>query len=540
MREDDMTSLFLRALGPGLLLATALTPAAALAADLKVGLAAIATSADPHFHRAGFNFDLRENISDALAYANGVTGAVEPRLAKSWQLTGDKSWTLTLEPAAKFANGNALGADDVIYSICRVRNVPNSPGLYSSFIGTIANVTDDGGGKVVIETKAPDPNLMRNLSNIGIVENPTGRTLTYDAKTCGNDNWLNTNDFNSGATAAGIGHYTVASFKPDVEIVLKKNPTYYGIPAQYDTVTIKSLPDNSARIAALLGGAVDVINAVPINGVDRIQADGKFHLASMPSTNLIFLLPDQGQETTPKVSGTNGKNPYLDPRVRKALNLAINRNELAETVMGGMAQPASQLIVDGVFGHDASLAPYAYDPTAAKKLLAEAGYPNGFKLTLTAPSDRYVNGAQVAQAVAAMLTQIGLDVTLETFPKSVYFEKASAFEYSLYLAGAAADTGEGLSLLINLAATRDTAKGWGGANRGRYSNKATDEAIAKAQATLDDKEREALLKKASAQVYADSGYVPLYHEFGVWAVRNGVRFEANANLTNIFYTARPE
>ncbi|MEN3150604.1 ABC transporter substrate-binding protein [Neorhizobium sp. IRAMC:178] len=526
--------------GLALAAATSLVPAAASAEQLRVGLAALATSADPHFHRAGYNFDLRENISDALVYANGVNGNVEPRLAKSWEIQGDTKWVIDLESKAKFDDGNPLGADDVIYSLCRVRNVPNSPGLFSSFISTIGSIKDAGGGKIEITTKKPDPNLLRNLSYIGIVENPTGRTLTYDDKSCGNDNWLATGDFNNGKTSPGIGHYRVRKFTPDVEIELERNQQYYGASAAYDSVLVKSLPDNSARIAALLGGAVDVINAVPINSVDSIQSSGKYHLSSMPSTLLIFLLPDQGQEKTPKVSGTDGKNPFLDPRVRKALNLAINRDQIAETVMGGMAQPASQIVVDGVFGYDPGLQPYPYNPAEAKRLLAEAGYPNGFSLTLNAPSDRYVNGAQVAQAVTAMLSQIGLNVTLETFPFSIYFTKASAYEFSLYLAGAAADTGEGLSQMINLAGTRNPDRGWGGANRGRYSSKVTDKALEDAQSTLDDGKREALLRSAVAQVYKDDGYVPLYHEFGVWGVRNGVHYDANANLTNIFYTAHPE
>lgn len=526
--------------GTSLVAAVSVFAIEAAANDLTVGLAAIATSADPHFHRAGYNFDLRENISDALAFASGVSGELEPRLAQSWEIAEDTKWILTLEPNAKFASGQALGADDVIYSFCRVRNVPNSPGLYSSFIGTIASLVDLGDGRLEINTKAPDPNLMRSLSNIGIVENPTGATLTYDDQTCGNDNWLSTNDFNSGATAAGIGHYKIGNFTPDVEIVLERNEDYYGEAAAYEKVTIKALPDNSARIAALLGGSVDVINAVPINGVDSILAAGNLELVSAPSTLAIFFLADQGQEPTPKVTGTDGKNPFLDVRVRRALNLAINRTEIAETVMGGMAQPASQLIGEGIFGYNPDLPPYGYDPEAARALLAEAGYPNGFGLTLTAPADRYVNGAQVAQAVAAMLSQIGIDVTLETFPRSVYFERASAYEYSLYLAGAAADTGEGLSLMFNLAATRDTAKGWGGANRGRYSNPATDALLVEAQQTLDDAKREDLLRQASAQVYADEGYVPLYHEYGVWAARADVAFEPHANLVNIFYTARPK
>jgi peptide/nickel transport system substrate-binding protein len=175
VREDELT---IRAtLGTGLLVAASAFAYEAAAGDLAVGFAAIATSADPHFHRAGYNFDLRENISDALAFASGVTGELEPRLAKSWEIVNDTTWHVTLEGNAKFDNGNALGADDVIYSLCRVRNVPESPGLYSSFVSTIASLADLGDGKLEITTKAPDPNLMRGLSNIGVYRDDDGTAL---------------------------------------------------------------------------------------------------------------------------------------------------------------------------------------------------------------------------------------------------------------------------------------------------------------------------------------------------------------------------
>lgn len=513
---------------------------AASAEELRMGVAALATSVDPHFHRAGFNFDLRENTSDALVYSNGVTGEVEPRLASSWAIEGETKWVFILNGDAKFPNGNALGADDVIYSICRVRNVPNSPGLYTSFIGSVANVTDAGGGKVAIETDGPAPILLRNLSNIGIIENPTGEALAFDTETCGNDNWLDTVEINNGGIAPGIGHYLVESFTPDVEIVLKRNEDYYGDAAAYETVTIKSLPDNSARIAALLGDQVDVINAVPINGVETIQAAGNYDIVTTPSTLLIFLLTDQGGEETPKVTGTNGANPFLDVRVRRALNLAIDRNEIAETVMGGFANPAGQIVVEGIDGHNPDLAPYEYNPEEAKRLLAEAGYPDGFGFTLNAPSDRYVNGPQVAQAIVSMLSRVGLNVELETFPKSIYFNQANEFQYSVYMAGAAADTGEGSSILINLAGTRDKERGSGGANRGRYSNQVTDDLLAEARSTLDDAKRNELIQAAGAQARADEGQIPLYHELGAWAASKDVHFEGNANLLNIYYTARPK
>ncbi|MEM8796831.1 MAG: ABC transporter substrate-binding protein [Pseudomonadota bacterium] len=519
-----------------LFLGTAIAQAAA--EHLKVGLAALATSVDPHFHRAGYNFDLRENVSDALVYNNGVTGEIEPRLALSWAQTSETTVVLQLNPKAVFPTGDVLTSDDVIYSLCRVRNVPNSPGLFTSFIKTVEAVTALGDHEIEIETAAPDPILLRNLSQIGIVENPTDRTLSFDKQTCGNNDWLKTTAINKGTIAPGIGPYQVEKFTPDVEIILTRNESYYGPRPHFAKVTLKALPDNSARIAALLGGSVDVINQLPVNGADVLIDRGGFQIVTVPSTVLIFLLADQYQEPSPKISRTGGKNPFKDRRVRRALNLAIDRLKLAEIVMGGFANPAHQIVVDGIQGFDPDIESYPFDVQQARDLLAEAGYADGFKLTLSAPSDRYVNGPLVAQAVVGMLTKIGLDVELETFPKSIYFSQASKYEYSLYLAGAAVDTGEGSSILLNIAGSRDLERGSGGANRGRYSSAVFDDLISEALSTLDDTEREALLKAASRTARDDESHVPLYHELGVWAVREGIYFEPNPNLRNIFYTAR--
>ena len=380
--------------------------------------------------------------------------------------------------------------------------------------------------------------MLRSLAKIGIIENPTGKLLEYDKEQCGNNQWLSSEKFNDGSLSPGIGPYKVTKFTAGVEMILERNSNYYGEAPYYAKIVVKSIPENGARIAALLGDNVDLINSVPINGIERIQSEGTFALASTPATRLIFLGMDQESEPTPKVSGTNGKNPFKDIRVRKAFNLAIDRQGIVDKIMGGIASATSTIVTESLFGANPDLKLYPYDPEQAKKLLAEAGYPNGFTLILNAPSDRYVNGSQVAQAVAQMLAKIGINVTLETFPKSVYFKKASAFEYSVYLAGSGADTGEGLYQTIHIAGTRDKTKGWGGANRARYSSPVTDKYLREGQVTLNEKKREELVQDALKQVYDEYGLIALYHEMGVWAHKAGIYYEPSANQRNIYYRAR--
>lgn len=519
------------------LLAGALLGSAAYSQELRVGTAAEPVAIDPHFFRTGPNMSLRENISDALVYNNQVTGTVEPRLATDWAVDGE-TWRFNLNPKAVFADGEPVSPADVIFSLCRIRNVPDSPGTFMSFIETIRNIEPEGESALLITTKGPDPVLLESLSTIGIIQAPADEPLAYDEADCGNSDWLSTQAFNDGSIDAGIGPYRVTSYRRGIETVLERNDGYYGAAPHYQRVVLQSIPENGARIAALLSGGVDVIDAVPVNAIDQIYENDGLQLISAPASRLIFFAFDQEGEPSPKISGTDGKNPLKDVRVREALNLAIDRAQLVSTTMEGIAEEASGIVMANVFGANPDLPRIPHDPERAKALLAEAGYPDGFTLTISAPSDRYRNDTEVAQAVTQMLAAIGLDVSLETYPQSVYFDRASNYEYSMYLGGAGADTGEGLSQLLNLVHTRDTERGIGGANRGRYSSDEVDALLQKALVTLDAEERRGLLQEAQAIVHEDHGYMPLYHEVAVWAADADIHFEPNAAQYNIFYTAR--
>jgi peptide/nickel transport system substrate-binding protein len=227
------------------------------------------------------------------------------------------------------------------------------------------------------------------------------------------------------------------------------------------------------------------------------------------------------------VTGKDGKeikNPFKDVRVRRAISMAINRQAIVDRVMEGVAIPAGQLLPKGFFGVSPKIQVPTYNPQGAKKLLAEAGYPDGFKLTIHGPNDRYINDAQIVQAVAQMLSRIGIEAAVDTMPRSTFFGRASKLEFSLLLVGWGSGTGEASSPLKSLLATYNKETGMGPSNRGRYSNKEFDETLAKALVTVDDAAREKLLQKATEIAMADVGLIPLHYEVSTWATRKGLTY----------------
>jgi peptide/nickel transport system substrate-binding protein len=199
---------------------------------------------------------------------------------------------------------------------------------------------------------------------------------------------------------------------------------------------------------------------------------------------------------------------------------------------------AAQLLPPGMFGNNSDLEVEAFDPAGAKALLAEAGYPNGFELVLGSPNDRYINDAKIAQAVAQMLTRVGIKTTVDAMTKSVFFSRRNKYEFSLYMAGWGSGTGEMSSPLRALVATRNKDKGFGGTNRGRYSNPDLDALIEKALATVDDTQREAVLREASALVMKDYGILPLHYEVTSWAVRKGLTYEPRTDQYTLAKSVR--
>ena len=285
------------------------------------------------------------------------------------------------------------------------------------------------------------------------------------------------------------------------------------------------------RVAALLAGDVDAIENVPIQDLERIKANPNYKVVQGLSARVIYLHFNYVDDAPPGVTDAGGKNPFRDKRVREAISKAIDRDAIVARIMGGVAVAAGEFLPPMMFGANKDMKAPKADVDGAKKLLADAGYPNGFTLVLGAPNDRYINDGQIAQAVAQMLARIGIKVSVDAMTASQFFAKRTRREFGFWLAGWISDTGEMSSSLKPLAATPNRDKGWGTTNPGGYSNAQVDALLEKAFGTIDDDKRAALLAEASRVAMADYGVLPLHFEMTTWAMRKELSYTPRVDQT---------
>lgn len=490
----------------------------AFAQTLTIGLKGEPTSLDPHFHNVNANNEQAIYVFDKLIRQDSRQKLM-PGLAVSWTPVNDKLWEFKLREGVTFHDGSPFTAEDVKFTIERIPTVPNSPSSYTGMVNAIKKIEIVDPLTIRFHTDAPAPLLPRNMATFNIISKKYGEGAS-------------TADFNSGKATIGTGPYKLVEWKRGDSIIYKRNDNYWGEKLPWDTIIAKPITNDGTRVAALKSGDVDLINFVPPADVAHLSKDAKLTLAKSPSTRLIYLHLDSDREYTPMVTDNNGnkiKNPLKDARVRKAISKAINRKAIAARIMDGLAVPAAQMLPDGYEGTSKTLKPEAYDPKGAKALLAEAGYPEGFKITIHGPNDRYVNDGDIAQAIAQMLTKVGIKTEVNTMPKSVYFSKASALEFSLMLVGWATDTGEHSNCLSALLHTYDKDKGFGSANRGRYSNPKVDALLEEALVTVDPKKHNELLVEAVELGLGDVGIVPIHYQVNVWGMKKGLNYNGRTD-----------
>ena len=497
------------------------------AKDLTIALASEPTSIDPHFHNLTPNNALMRQIYDRLIMPDEKQ-RLKPGLAVSWKAIDDLTWEIKLRQGVKFHDGSPFTADDVVFTFKRAPNVEASPSSFGTYLkGKSITKVDDY--TVHIKTEKPFPLMPNDMSTFSIISKKNGQ----GAKTA---------DYNSGKAAIGTGAFKVAEYVPGDRIVLRRNDDYWGDKPEWEKVTLKPIKSRPTRVAALLAGDVDMIEGVPTIDIARLKKDPKLSLSQGISNRVIYLHLDHKRDASPFVKAADGgpiKNPLKDLRVRQAISKAINRDAIVSKVMEGVAIKAGQLLPEGFFGVSANLKPVNYDPEGAKKLLKEAGLPNGFKLTIHGPNDRYINDANIAEAVAQMLTRIGIKTEVVTMPRSVYFKRASRGgpdktpEFSFILVGWGAGSGEASSPLRSLLHTYDKSRGFGASNRGRYSNPEVDKLVEQALSTVNDAKRQDLLAKATEVAIDDVGIIPLHYQVNTWAARKGIKYRARTDETTL-------
>jgi peptide/nickel transport system substrate-binding protein len=500
------------------------------AADLSIALGGDVTSIDPHFHNLTPNNNIGAHIFDTLVMKE-PGGKIKPGLAESWRAVDDLTWEFKLRKGVRFHDGSEFTAADVVFSLDRIPNVPNSPSPFTTYTKQIT-------GKIVVDpytlrlkSATPYPQMPNDMSTVLIVSSKAAANATTD-------------DFNTGKAAIGTGPFKFVRWLKGDRIELARNDAWWGGKVPWEKVTFRIITSDPTRVASLLAGEVQAIENVPTNDLARISANKDLRVARTVSVRLMYLHMDTARDRTPFATDKAGKplekNPLKDLRVRRALSKAINRQALVDRVMEGAAVPTGQLMPEKFFGYTPSIRTETYDPDGAKKLLAEAGYPDGFALTLHAPNNRYVNDEQVAQAIAQMLTRVGVRTRVEAMPSSVFFSRGSKLEFSFMLVGWGAETMEASSPLKALLATYNKEKGMGAANRGRYSNPKMDAVLEQAMATVDDAKREKLLQQATEIGVGDLGIIPLYHQHNLWAMRRGITYAARADERTFAHEFRPQ
>lgn len=495
-----------------LALLAALLCTAARAAELRIGLSGEVTSLDPQLLASQPNLTVARHVFESLTDVDPQTKLI-PGLAESWRAIDTVTWEFKLRRGVKFHDGSDFTAEDAAFSLQRPLSIKGSPGGFASYVRYIASATAVDAHTLRIKTKYPYGALPEEINSILIVSKKHALNAGPE-------------DFDAGRAMVGTGPYKFVKYQRGDRLELARNDQWWGKAPAWDKVTLRVIPADPSRTAALLSGELDVIEHVPSADIKKLNKNNKLIVIQTTSWRTVLLHLDQYRAQPPGVSGADGKplskNPFMDLRVRQAISKAINRGAIAERVMEGLAVPAANIVSPGVFGHNPALKAEPYDPEGAKKLLAAAGYPKGFRVTLAGPNNRYINDEQVLQTVAQLLTRVGITTRVEATPMSAFLGRVRKEETGFMLLGwgtFAADLA-----LRSLVATPNPEKGYGAWNWGHYSNPKVDALMEQALASVDREKRETLARSANTLAMNDLAFIPLHHQVVSWAMRAGLNY----------------
>ncbi len=510
-----------------LLLAGAPPPVAAQ--ELRMGVQS-AFVIDPHILFLGPNMAAARHLYDSFV-GKDADAHWQPTLALSWQQLDETTWEFKLRPDVRFSDGAPFTADDVVASVKRIPSIPNNPGPYTSNLRTITSTVAVDPMTVRVTTDRPNPLLPGQFTNVFILP----KSVVNEPPEA----------FSSGRAAIGTGPFRVVSFRYGESMVLEPNPNYWGARTPWQHVTVRVIGNDGAREAALLAGDLDLIENVPPEDVARLKETKGIAVFGRPADRVAFLLPNVAPDTMPLLTDRQGqkldKNPLRDLRVRQAMSLALDRKALVERALSGQGAATMQLVPEGFGGWDPAVAVPAVDAAAAKRKLAEAGYPEGFGMTLACPNDRWVDDARVCQAVAQMLSRGGFAMKLDTMPGSVFFPRSRSGKnewpvilYELSLSSLR----DGQYILQVVAQSVDEKRGIGDGNRGGFSDPTLDKII-DAAVVRSDAGRDEAIRHALAEAVARLGIIPMYVEPTIAATRGGIVYRPRLDQQMVASEATP-
>ena len=478
-------------------------------------------SADPHAQNEGLNNNINDFIYERLTARDRALQLV-PSLATSWEAKGPHTWRFTLRRGVRFHDGTPLTADDVVFSIRRAQSASSNFKVFAGPLGK-SRVVDEHAVEIETEEPMPQALVLENVNAVRIMSRAW----------CEKHRVLQPQDFKTGEEthasrhANGTGPYMLVRREAEVVTIARRNPHWWGTAAgrfegNVDEVVYRPIKSDATRMAALLSGELDLVLDPPLQDIPRLKRDERLRVLEGPENRVIFLAMDQERDQL-KHASVKGRNPFKDLRVRRALYQAIDVEALKSQVMRGLAQPTGAMVPTASQSFprlEPRLAPY--DPAASRKLLAEAGYPEGFDLLLDCPNNRYVNDERICVALAAMFAKVGVKTRVNSLPRAQFFQKVDQFDISMHLygwGGAATDPHFTLGTILR---SRD-GKGRGDFNSGRFRDEVLDRLVDAQAVEMDPARRRGLMLEALQRVRENVYTIPLHRQVIPWATRANVR-----------------
>ena len=481
-------------------------------------------SMDPYFFNESFLINFTGNIYESLT-GRGKKLEVTPELATDWKQTAPTVWRFNLRKNVKFHDGTPFTADDVIFSLERIRGEGSDLKSHVAEIREVRKIDDHA---IDIVTRAPFPILPEVISIWRIMPKAW----------CEKNNSTRPSDVRKGIenhasqNTNGTGPFILKSRQAGVRTVLVPNPNWWG-KAEHNLTEVIFTPigNDATRVAALISGEIDMMQPVPLQDVARLSANPNLKVMQGAELRTVFLGMDQKRDEL-MFSSVKGKNPFKDVRVRRAFYQAIDIEAIRKTTMRGASSPTALMVAPGINGFTQEQNKrLPYDPEAARKLLAEAGYASGFEVGMMCPNDRYVNDGEICQAVAAMLARIGVKVNLTTESKATYFSKILRRDTSFYMLGWTPSTYDSHNAIFSLIASPGEG-GRGQFNLGQYANARVDELATAIAAESDAKKRQAMISEVFKLHHDEVGHLPLHQQVLSWGMKKNVELVQLADNFN--------
>ncbi|MFN3937016.1 MAG: ABC transporter substrate-binding protein [Gemmobacter sp.] len=505
----------------------------ASAQTLTLGVRGGPESMDPHYSALGTHAEAMKHIFDTLVWSDENL-QLEPGLAVSWTPLDELTWEFRLREGVTFHDGSPFTAEDVKFSIERIP-VVTGPTTMEIYVRRVAGIEIVDDHTIRLTTNAPAATLPNDFVRLFIVSHKAAADHSTPETAA--------EGFNSGRATIGTGPFRYVSWEPNGDLVLERFDGYWRGPAHWERVVRRELTNDASRLAALRAGQVDLVNYVSSADYVALQRDPQVEVITAPSAYVMNLQLDQREET-PMVFDRAGNrmasNPFRDPRVREAIDLAIDRETMVEVVLEGLGRPAKQLMPDEFFGSSANIPDPVHDPDRARALLAEAGFPEGFRVALYCTNDRLPGDGAICQGLGQMFAQVGIDTEVNAISRTIYFPAQANRDYSIFMNGWGTLTGEASYTLGSLAHSDNPDLRLGAFNRILYSNPDVDAELQAGIGELDDAKRRAHFERAMEMVVADRAYIPIVNLETVWAARKGVvTYEGRVDEDTLAYWIKP-